>query len=146
MTSREVEIVIQRAWENFPNTHPRIISDNGPQFTAKDFKEYIRYCGMKHVRTSPYYPQSNGKVERYHQTTKCETIRKKAPDSIEEAKKILEEYIHEYNNYRLHSAIGYVAPIDKLEGRADEIIKSREDKLEKARENRKKVNNIKLAA
>jgi len=40
---------------------PRIISDNGPQFIARDFKQFIRLCGMTHVRTSPYYPQSNGK-------------------------------------------------------------------------------------
>jgi putative transposase len=45
-------------------TKPRIISDNGPQFIARDFKEFIRISGMTHVRTSPYYPQSNGKIER----------------------------------------------------------------------------------
>jgi transposase InsO family protein len=49
---------------------PRIISDNGPQFPAKDFKEFIRLSGMRHVRTSPYYPQSNGKQERWHATLK----------------------------------------------------------------------------
>ena len=38
--------------------YPRIISDNGPQFIAKDFKEFIRICAMTHVCTSPYYPQS----------------------------------------------------------------------------------------
>jgi transposase InsO family protein len=47
-----------------------VISDNGPQFIAKDFKEFIRLTGMTHVRTSPYYPQSNGKLERYHKTIK----------------------------------------------------------------------------
>jgi putative transposase len=49
-----------------PGVKPRIISDNGPQFIAKDFKEFIRISGMTHVRTSPYYPQSNGKIERWH--------------------------------------------------------------------------------
>jgi len=42
-----------------------MISDNGPQFIAKDFKEFIRVTGITHVRTSPYYPQSNGKLERW---------------------------------------------------------------------------------
>ncbi|MCP4600156.1 MAG: transposase family protein, partial [Proteobacteria bacterium] len=62
MTEADVEIIIQRAREMFPGQKPRIISDNGLQFIAKDFKEFIRICGMTHVRTSFYYPQSNGKM------------------------------------------------------------------------------------
>ena len=64
MTEQDVEIIVQRALEAFPEANPRIISDNGPQFVAKDFKAFIRVKGMDHVRTSPYYPQSNGKLER----------------------------------------------------------------------------------
>ncbi len=56
MTEADVETIIQRARERSPGERPRIISDNGPQFIAKDFKEFIRICGMTHVRTSPYYP------------------------------------------------------------------------------------------
>jgi putative transposase len=48
--------------ELHPEARPRIISDKGPQFIAQDFKEFIRISGMTHVRTSPYYPQSNGKI------------------------------------------------------------------------------------
>jgi transposase InsO family protein len=70
MTEAEVEIILQRARERFPEAAPRIISDNGPQFMARDFKEFIRICGMTHVRTSPFYPQSNGKIERWHQSLK----------------------------------------------------------------------------
>ena len=57
MTEAEIEIILERAKEAFPDARPRIISDNGPQFIAKDFKEFIRISGMTHVRTSPYYPQ-----------------------------------------------------------------------------------------
>ena len=64
MKEREVECILERAKELYPEARPRIISDNGPQFIAKDFKELIRISGMSHVRISPYYPQSNGKVER----------------------------------------------------------------------------------
>ena len=60
MEESDVETIIQRAREKFPGATPRIISDNGPQFIAKDFKEFIRVCGMTHVKTSPYYPQSKG--------------------------------------------------------------------------------------
>ncbi len=70
MTESDVEIILQRAREKFPDAKPRIISDNGPQFIAKDFKEFIRISGMTHVNTSPYYPQSNGKLERYHRSIK----------------------------------------------------------------------------
>jgi len=60
MTEQDVETIVQRGREAFPEEQPRVISDNGPQFVAKDFKAFIRICGMTHVRTSPYHPQSNG--------------------------------------------------------------------------------------
>src|SRR6266404_4267845 len=68
MTAADIEIILERAKEQHPEARPRIISDNGPQFIAKDFKEFIRISGMTHVRTSPYYPQSNGKIERWHKS------------------------------------------------------------------------------
>jgi putative transposase len=68
MTESDVECILERAREGYPRERPRIISDNGPQFVAKDFKEFIRLTGMTHMRTSPYYPQSNGKIERWHKT------------------------------------------------------------------------------
>jgi len=106
-------------------------------FIAKDFKAYIRIMGMSHVRTSPFYPQSNGKLERYHKTIKSECIRPKVALSLEDARKQIDGYIRFYNNERLHSAIGYIAPKDKLEGRDTRIFKERDQKLEAAREARK---------
>jgi putative transposase len=60
----DIEIIMQGAKEKYPEARPRIVSDNGPQFIAKDFKEFIRISGMTHVRTSPFYTQSNGKINR----------------------------------------------------------------------------------
>ena len=137
MTEAEVEMVLQRARERFPDARPRVISDNGPQFIAKDFKQFIRIAGMTHVRTSPYYPQSNGKIERWHQSLKRECIRPGTPLSLEEARRIVSRYVAHYNDVRLHSAIGYVTPADKLEGREDEIFVARDRKLEDAREQRR---------
>lgn len=137
MTEKDIEIILQRAREKFPESRPRIISDNGPQFIAKDFKEYIRLTGMSHVRTSPFYPQSNGKLERYHKTIKTECIRPKVALSLENARNQLADYIRFYNDERLHSAIGYIAPNDKLGGRDRQIFKERDQKLEAAREARK---------
>lgn len=137
MTEDDVALVIERAKEKFPGVTPRIISDNGPQFIAKDFKEYIRLSGMTHVRTSPYYPQSNGKLERFNRTMKHECIRPKTPVSLDDALRLVADFVTYYNNKRLHSAIGYVAPVDKLNGKAEEIFKARDQKLEAARAARK---------
>ena len=137
MLESDIEIIIQRAKEKYPSERPRIISDNGPQFIAKDFKEFIRLSGMTHVRTSPHYPQSNGKLERFHKTIKGECIRPNTPLSIDDAKRLVAEYVERYNTVRLHSAIGYIAPVDKLNGRETEIFKERDSKLEEARQQRK---------
>ena len=137
MKEKDVEIILHRAHEKFPEKKPRIISDNGPQFIAKDFKAYIRLIGMSHVRTSPFYPQSNGKLERYHKTIKSECIRPKVALSVEEARNQIVEYIRYYNDERLHSAIGYIAPKDKMEGNDKQIFTERDQKLEVAREARK---------
>ena len=137
MTEADIEIILQRAKERFPNEKPRIISDNGPQFIAKDFKEFIRISGMDHVRTSPYYPQSNGKIERWHQSLKRECIRPKCPLCLEDAREIVDGFVEHYNTKRLHSAIGYITPKDKLEGIEKEIFAERDRKLYEARELRK---------
>jgi putative transposase len=137
MTEADVETIIQRAREQFPDARPRIISDNGPQFIARDFKEFIRICGMTHVRTSPYYPQSNGKIERWHKTLKGECIRVKVPLSLDDARRIVAEYVAHYNEVRLHGAIGHVTPKDRLEGRQGEIFAARKSKLAEARGRRR---------
>lgn len=136
MTEMDVETILQRASEKFPHAQPRIISDNGPQFVAKDFKHFIRLAGMTHVRTRPYYPQSNGKYERWNGTVQQECVRPKAPGTIDEAQEIVSEYIKHYNTERLHSGIAYIAPLDKLEGRADAIHADRDRKLDAARQRR----------
>jgi putative transposase len=136
MKEPEVEIILQRAREKFQDAKPRVISDNGPQFIAKDFKEFIRICGMTHVRTSPYYPQSNGKIERWHKSVKAECIRPGVPLSLEDAQRIVGLWVNHYNTVRLHCAIGYIAPVDKLEGRETQIFAERDRKLEAARQQR----------
>ena len=136
MTEADVEIILQKARELYPNAKPRIISDNGPQFIAKDLKEFIRIAGMTHVRTSPFYPQSNGKIERWHQSLKGECIRPGTPLSLEDARRLVTQFIEHYNNVRLHSAIGYVTPSDMLAGRQAQIHEDRDHKLEAARQQR----------
>jgi transposase InsO family protein len=137
MTESDVELIVQKAREMFPDARPRIISDNGPQFIARDFKDFIRLCGMTHVRTSPYYPQSNGKIERWHKTLKASAIRPQTPLSLEDALRVVGRFVEQYNSERLHSAIGYVTPKAKLEGREQQIFEVRDQRLEAARARRK---------
>ena len=137
MTEAQIEIILERAKEKYPAARPRIISDNGPQFIAKNFKEFIRLSGMTHVRTSPYYPQSNGKIERWHGSLKRECIRPGTPLSIEDARRLVAGFVEHYNEMRLNSAIGFVTPRDKLKGREAEIFAGRDRKLEAAREGRR---------
>jgi len=137
MTEPVVETIVQRALEKFPGEKPRIISDNGPQFIAKDFKQFVRLAGITHVRTSPYYPQSNGKLERWHATLKGERFRRAAPETREETQRVVSSFVAHYNQVRLHSALGYVTPADKLAGLESEIFAERDRKLQAARELRR---------
>ncbi len=136
MTEADVQAVVQRARAQFPGVTPRVITDNGPQFLARDFKEFIRIAGMTHVTTAPYYPQPNGKIERFHRTLKGDCIRTQTPLSLEDAQRVVARYVAHYNSARLHSALGYVTPKDKLEGREQAIWAERDRKLEAARERR----------
>lgn len=136
MTEADVEIVIQKGAEAFPNAKPRIISDNGSQFIAKEFKVFMAIVGMTHTTTSPYYPQSNGKLERCNKTIK-EFLRTRYLADVEDGKRLVAEFISYYNDERLHSAIGYITPKDKLTGNEQRIFAEREAKLEQARALRK---------
>lgn len=137
MKEADIQCIIEAGVERYPGYRPRIISDNGPQFIAKDFKSYLRIKGMDHVKTSPFYPQSNGKIERFHQSLKRECIRPQTPLDLAEAKRLIERYVHHYNTERLHASIGYIAPNDQLGGKAKAIHDERDRKLAQAREHRR---------
>jgi hypothetical protein len=92
---------------------------------------------MTPVRTSPSYPQSNGKIEHWHRTLKGDCIRTETPLTVEDARRIVARYVEHYNAVRLHNALGYITPRDKLEGREALIFAARDRKLEQARERRK---------
>ena len=139
MKEDEVEVIIQRALEitkdrledekaSQEKLKPRIISDRGPQFVSKDFKLFIKLSGMTHVKTSPYYPQSNGKIERWHRELKT-TYRSHDVGSPDEARSVVAEFVDCYNHQRLHGALGYVTPFDKYLGISTELKNQRRQKL-----------------
>jgi len=137
MTEYDVEITIQRALEKFPNVSPRIISDNGSQYISKDFRSFLKETGLQHIRTSVRYPQSNGKIERFHRSINSECLKSHSLIDLEDARKQIAQYITYYNTKRLHSALYYITPEDFLNGKADDILKTRQKKLNDALDSRK---------
>lgn len=118
METTDVEIVIQRALDTLPKTasRPRIISDNGSQYISGQFKLFLRNSGCAHSKARVRHPQSNGKIERWHKTIKTECVRKTALGALDEAKSVIKQYVHHYNETRLHSALNYLTPSDYLKG------------------------------
>jgi putative transposase len=143
MKDRDVCYVLQKAHERFLKEKPRIISDRGGQFISRELQSYLRYIGLKQTYTSVGYPESNGKIERFFKTAKEECIRRNSFLSIDDARKIIDRYIDQYNYERLHSAIDYVTPYDMLTGKKEQILEERKKKLENARRIRREKNKTK---
>ena len=141
MQTLDVQITLQRALEKYPGFKPQIISDNGSQYISKDFAEYLKQAGLQHIRTSVAYPQSNGKIERYHRTLHQECLQKRSFINLEDARKQIDQFVKYYNTKRLHSSLYYLTPEDFLFGRVEEKLKQRERKLNEAKLNRIKVRN-----
>jgi putative transposase len=136
MQEFDVQLTLQRALEKYPDAKPRLITDNGAQFISKDFSDYIRATGLQHIKTSLHYPQSNGKIERYHRTLHEECLSKTAMINLEDARKQISDYVDFYNTKRLHSALFYLTPEDFLLNRIDERLNQRELKLTLAKQKR----------
>lgn len=132
MAAYDVQLTMQRAKEKCPDTTPRIISDNGGQFISKDFQEFMKFLELTHIKTSVAYPQSNGKLERFHRSLGIECLQTNSFITIEDARRIIAQYIEYYNTKRLHSSLLYLTPDDVLLGRTQECVAVRENKLKQA--------------
>lgn len=137
MEQLTVEIVLTRAREEYPEANPRLITDNGAQFIARDFKELLVLLEIDHTFTSPAHPQSNGKLERFHRSFKTEHVRVTAYTSLDQAKQNMSDWIDYYNNKRLHSSLHYLTPQEVFEGKTEIRLAKRKEKLYNAREFRK---------
>ena len=123
MTEADVEIILQRGLEKYPHAKARIISDNGPQFFARDFKKFIRIAGLTHVRTSPQLSAEQREDRALAQVAQSWLH---PPWSPQDARRLVSGFVEHYNTVRLHSAIGYITPADKLAGREDAIFAARD--------------------
>jgi len=133
MSKTDVAIVIQRAKELYPDSKARLITDNGGQYISKEFGLFIKEIGLTHVKTSPSYPQSNGKIERMHRSLNEECLRKTYFINQQDAEQTIQKYVDYYNNKRLHSSLKHLRPIDYLKGNYKELLAIREFKLSKGK-------------
>jgi len=98
--------------------------DNGLGYVSRAFRDYLSLVGIRHIRAAPYHPQTNGNLERYHQSIKNEVnqVPYAVPSDLEVA---ITAFVDYYNHRRYHKALGNVTPDDVLNGKREEILISR---------------------
>ncbi len=104
----------------------KLLSDNGPGYVSRSFRDYLRLVGIGHILSAPFHPQTNGKVERYQQSLKREVnqLPYEAPSQLDEA---IADFVDYYNYRRYHKALGDVTPSDVLYGRREQILQRRKE-------------------
>jgi transposase InsO family protein len=115
---------------------PRLLSDNGSSYISGDLAEWLEDNGMSHVRGAPYHPQTQGKIERWHQTLKNRILLENYyfPEDLE-AK--IEAFVEHYNHQRYHESINNLTPADVYFGRGQTILLQRERIKRKTLETRR---------
>jgi len=105
---------------------PALLTDNGPGFLSRALEEFLKIRVMKHIVASPYHPQTNGKLERYHRTAKAKVtlFTYDSPQALIEA---MASFVLYYNYQRYHEALGNVTPADVYYGRREVILAKREE-------------------
>jgi putative transposase len=132
MSSPHIIEVVQRAVEftgqpTVPvEPGPSLLTDNGPGFLGKALDDFLELRAMKHIIASPYHPQTNGKLERYHRTAKAK-VNLFVYYSLEELSEALAGFVDYYNYQRYHEALGNVTPADVYFGRREAILARREE-------------------
>jgi putative transposase len=114
---------------------PRLLSDNGPSYVSAELADYLNDKGMDHTRGAPYHPQTQGKIERWHQTLKNRILLENyfLPGDLEHQ---IEAFIDHYNNDRYHESLKNLTPADVYFGRGQAILEQRERIKQKTIEQR----------
>ncbi len=104
---------------------PRLLSDNGSSYVSGELAEWLQDKGMKHSRGAPYHPQTQGKIERWHQTLKNRILLENyfLPGDLEAQ---IEAFVDHYNHQRYHESLNNVTPADVYFGRDKAILQQRE--------------------
>ncbi len=119
----------------------RLLSDNGSGYVSRAFRDYLDLVGTRHIRAAPYHPQTNGKLERYHQSIKNDVnqVPYEVPSELEVA---ISGFVDHYNHRRYHKALGNVTPDDVLHGRRAEILITRKEVKAQTLAQRKRYNRL----
>lgn len=144
MMASDVRLVIQQALEQTGAT-PHLVTDNGSQFTAAEFKDLVRRFALDHIRIRTYHPESNGVVERFHRSTR-EALGDQAIQNLAQARTIIGEWVRHYNEERLHASLSYLPPAEFYRGNPAARLDERKAKLEKAQQERHRINDERLKA
>ena len=117
----------------------KLLSDNGAGYVSRAFRDYLHLVGIRHILAAPFHPQTNGKLERYHQTIKREVnqILYEFPGQLEKA---ITDFVEYYNFRRYHKALGDVTPADVLHGMRDQILQRRKEVRAQTVQNRRDYN------
>ena len=118
-----------------------LLSDNGAGYVSRQFGEYLRLIGVRHIVASPYHPQTNGKIERYHRSLKGE-INQLPYDMPSDLEKAIAAFIQYYNYRRYHEGLGDVTPYDVYTGKYLEILRNRKEAKSRTLEKRRDYNGV----
>jgi transposase InsO family protein len=138
MRAADVRLVIQAAIER-TGAQPQIVTDNGSQFTAAEFKDLVRRFALDHIRIRTYHPESNGLVERFHRSTRA-ALSEESVNNLSQARTIIAAWVAHYNSERLHAGLGYLTPAEFYRGNPAARIAERQQKLDAARRRRQQIN------
>ena len=117
----------------------RLLSDNGPGYVSRAFRDYLHMVGIRHILASPYHPQTNGKLERYHRTLK-DDVNQVPYEVVEDLEGAIRGFVEFYNYRRYHKALGNATPSDVLKGRWQEILQRRKEVKAQTTERRRRYN------
>ena len=134
------EAVDRTGMDQVPITdRTKLLSDNGPGYVSRAFRDYLGMVGIKHILAAPFHPQTNGKLERYHQTLKRDVnqLPYELPFDLEAA---IVAFVSYYNYRRYHKTLGNVTLSDVLRGRRQEILQRRKEIQAQTIERRRRHN------
>ena len=145
MTSDSFIEVVQEAVDRTGMDHvpitdrTKLLSDNGPGYVSRAFRDYLGMVDIRHILAAPFHPQTNGKLERYHQTLKRDVnqLPYELPSDLEAA---IGAFVSYYNYRRYHKALGNVTPSDVLRGRREDILRRRREGQAQTIERRRQHN------